>query len=161
MFVAKSSSEKMTRKIGEKLGEKLMPGAVIALSGELGAGKTVFARGVAQGLGVAGVVNSPSFVIMNLYQGRLELYHFDFYRLMDEEELQELGLEEYFYAGGVALIEWADKFPGVLPATRLEIKIVKDDADLENSRIIYFNPRGGLSGFFYEGEWKKIVASGH
>ncbi len=159
LFVAKSTNEEITRNMGKKLGEKLKPGTVIALIGELGAGKTVFARGVAEGLGFTGIVNSPSFVLMNLYRGRMELYHFDFYRLEEEEELQELGLEEYFYAKGVAIVEWADKFPAALPLKRLEVEIVKDDRDLDNSRILYFKPRGGLDGFSCE-ELKKIAAPG-
>jgi tRNA threonylcarbamoyladenosine biosynthesis protein TsaE len=97
---------------------------------------------------------------MNLYHGRKDLYHFDFYRLEEEEELQELGLEEYFYAEGVTLVEWAGKFTSVLPATRLEIEIVKDNEDLENSRILYFRPRGDLDDVLLE-ELKKVAASGY
>lgn len=137
-----------------------MPGCtVIALNGELGAGKTVFARGVAEGLRVINNVSSPSYVIMNLYQGRLELYHFDFYRLEDEEELEELGLEEYFYAeNGLTLIEWANKFPHFLPAARLEIDIRKDPRDLENSRILHFIQLDKTKDFLIE-ELKKSAAS--
>jgi len=160
LLVVKSTSEKMTEKLGQTLGKNLPAGIVIALDGELGAGKTVFARGVAKGMGVEAVVNSPSFVIMNLYRGRKDLYHFDFYRLEEEEELHELGLEEYFYAEGVTLVEWAAKFPSVLPATRLEIEIVKDNEDLENSRILYFRPRGELDDVLLE-ELKEVAASGH
>lgn len=159
MFAVKSTSEEMTRKLGKALGEILTPGMVIALNGELGAGKTVFARGVAEGLGVKGTVNSPSYVLMNIYRGRTPLFHFDFYRLEEEEELLELGLEEYFYSEGVTLIEWAGKFPEVLPETRLEIEIVKDVEDLENSRIIYFVTRGNLQDCLLE-ELRKVVAFG-
>jgi tRNA threonylcarbamoyladenosine biosynthesis protein TsaE len=158
--VLKSTSEETTSKIGKILGRNLQPGTVVALNGELGAGKTVFARGVAEGLDVQVVVNSPSYVIMNLYRGRMELYHFDFYRLEEEEELQELGLEEYFYGDGITLIEWADKFPGVLPTTRVEIDIVKDDEDLENSRILYFKHLGKLEESLIE-ELKKVSSPGY
>jgi len=158
--VLKSTSEETTSKIGKILGRNLQPGTVVALNGELGAGKTVFARGVAEGLDVQVVVNSPSYVIMNLYRGRMELYHFDFYRLEEEEELQELGLEEYFYGDGITLIEWADKFPGVLPTTRVEIDIVKDDEDLENSRILYFKHLGKLEESLIE-ELKKVASPGY
>ncbi|RJX28263.1 MAG: tRNA (adenosine(37)-N6)-threonylcarbamoyltransferase complex ATPase subunit type 1 TsaE [Dethiobacter sp.] len=160
MLVLKSTSEETTSKIGKILGRNLQPGTVVALNGELGAGKTVFARGVAEGLDVQVVVNSPSYVIMNLYRGRMELYHFDFYRLEEEEELQELGLEEYFYGDGITLIEWADKFPGVLPTTRVEIDIVKDDEDLENSRILYFKHLGKLEESLIE-ELKKVASPGY
>ncbi len=159
-MVLKSTSEETTSKIGKILGRNLQPGTVVALNGELGAGKTVFARGVAEGLDVQVVVNSPSYVIMNLYRGRMELYHFDFYRLEEEEELQELGLEEYFYGDGITLIEWADKFPGVLPTTRVEIDIVKDDEDLENSRILYFKHLGKLEESLIE-ELKKVSSPGY
>jgi len=149
----------MTKKIGRILGE-IVPGCtVIALNGELGAGKTVFVRGVAEGLRVTNIVNSPSFVIMNLYKGRLELYHFDFYRLEDDEELEELGLEEYFYAeNGLTLIEWANKFPHFLPSARLEIEITKDPRDLENSRILHFKQLDKTKDFLIE-ELKKSAAS--
>ncbi|HHT46410.1 MAG TPA: tRNA (adenosine(37)-N6)-threonylcarbamoyltransferase complex ATPase subunit type 1 TsaE [Firmicutes bacterium] len=149
----------MTKKIGKILGE-IVPGCtVIALNGELGAGKTVFVRGIAEGLRVVNIVNSPSYVIMNLYKGRLELYHFDFYRLKDDEELEELGLEEYFYAEkGLAIIEWANKFPHILPPARLEIEIMKDPRDLENTRILHFKQLDKTKDFLIE-ELKKNVAS--
>ena len=121
--------------------------------------KNGFVRGVAEGLRVTNIVNSPSFVIMNLYKGRLELYHFDFYRLEDDEELEELGLEEYFYAeNGLTLIEWANKFPHFLPSARLEIEITKDPRDLENSRILHFKQLDKTKDFLIE-ELKKNVAS--
>lgn len=149
----------MTKKIGKILGE-IVPGCtVIALNGELGAGKTVFARGVGEGLRVVNIVNSPSYVIMNIYKGRLEFYHFDFYRLEDEEELEELGLEEYFYAEkGLTLVEWANKFPHLLPSARLEIEIMKDPRDLENSRILHFKQLDKTKDFLIE-ELKKSAAS--
>ncbi len=159
LLTVKSSSEEMTRKLGCFLGKIVPPGTVLALSGELGAGKTVFAQGVGLGLGVAETVNSPSYVLMNIYCGRMEFYHFDFYRLEEEEELFELGLEEYFYSEGVTLIEWADKFPGVLPPDRLEIKMLKDDQDLERTRLLYFTPRGKLGVFFLK-ELGKIASFG-
>lgn len=159
MWQVKSTGEEMTERLGRLLGEILLPGTVVALNGELGAGKTVFARGVASGLGVKETVSSPSFVLMNIYQGKVPLYHFDFYRLEEEEELLELGLEEYFYSQGVTLIEWAEKFPAALPETRLEIEIVKDANDLENSRIITFIARGNLPESLFE-ELRKVVAFG-
>ena len=159
MLQVKSIGEGTTRRIGYHLGKIAPPGTALALSGELGAGKTVFAQGVGAGLGVKEMVNSPSYVLMNLYRGRLEFYHFDFYRLSEEEELLELGLEEYFYGEGLTLIEWADRFPHVLPTTRLEVEIRKDYRDVERSRLLIFQPRGELDSYFLEG-LSKIASFG-
>jgi tRNA threonylcarbamoyladenosine biosynthesis protein TsaE len=158
LLMVTSASEELTRRLGMVLGELSQAGSVIALIGELGAGKTVFARGVADGLKVNEAVSSPSYVLMNLYRGRLELYHFDFYRLENEEELDELGLDEYFYGEGVSLVEWADKFPGVMPPTRVEIEIVKDPRDLDNSRVLYFKQMGKENGFLFE-ELKRVASA--
>jgi tRNA threonylcarbamoyladenosine biosynthesis protein TsaE len=160
LLMVNSGSEEITRKLGKVFGEISPAGTVIALNGELGAGKTVFARGVAEGLKVNEVVSSPSYVLMNLYKGRLELYHFDFYRLENEEELDELGLDEYFYGEGISLVEWAGKFPGVMPPTRVEIDIVKDPGDLDNSRVLYFKQMGKENGFLFE-ELKKVASPGN
>ncbi len=147
MLTIKSNSEEETKKIGKIIGEMANEGLVIALNGELGAGKTVFAQGVAEGLSVLETVSSPTYVIMNIYHGRLEFYHFDFYRLEGAEDLFDLGIEEYFYGEGLTLIEWAGKFASALPEKRLEINIIKDEQDLENSRIFYLQPCGWLDGF--------------
>jgi len=145
-----SNNEETTREIGRQVGSLTGEGTVIALNGELGAGKTVLAKGVAEGLGVNEEIVSPTFIIMNVYRGRLALYHFDFYRLEEDDELQELGLEEYFYGDGVALVEWASKFPGILPPDRLEIYLAKDQADPESSRIISLETRGNFEAFKLE-----------
>ncbi len=155
MLKLTSHNEAATREIGRWIGTLVREGTVIALNGELGAGKTVLAKGIAEGLAVKDDVISPSYVIMNVYRGRLYLYHFDFYRLEEEDELLELGLEEYFYGDGVALVEWAGKFPGVLPFDRLEIELQKNQADPEHSRILYIKSRGNMSVFNLE-ELKKL-----
>ncbi len=142
VIILESHSQEQTRKIGRFLGERILSGTVITLNGELGAGKTVLAKGVGEGLGIKKAITSPSFVLMNIYHGRFNFYHFDFYRLEEEEELGELGLEEYFYDEGVVLVEWADKFIDSLPATRLDICIEKSKDNLENGRILYFIPQG-------------------
>lgn len=147
MLIIKSSNEEKTRKIGKLIGEKVKAGMVIALNGELGAGKTVFAQGVAEGLSVSETVSSPTYVIMNIYHGRLDLYHFDFYRLEEEEELLDLGLDEYFYGEGLSLVEWAEKFVSALPEKRLELSIIKDEQDLQNSRLLSFQPCGEADEF--------------
>lgn len=114
-----------TEALGRKLGALLFPGAVIALIGQLGAGKTHFTRAVAEGLGVRNpaAVNSPTFVLIQEYPARLPIYHFDAYRLKTSREFAELGVEEYFHGDGVCLVEWADLVMDVLPTERLEIRI--------------------------------------
>jgi len=112
-----------TRAIGRRIGSAAMPGTVLALTGELGAGKTQLAKGVAEGLGVTSVVNSPTFVLMNEHVGRLRLYHIDAYRLGDPEEAAAAGLLDADHADGVTVVEWADRLDGWLPAERLEIHL--------------------------------------
>jgi tRNA threonylcarbamoyladenosine biosynthesis protein TsaE len=114
-----------TEALGRRLGPLLFPGAVIALIGQLGAGKTHFTRAVAEGLQVRNpaAVNSPTFVLIQEYPARLPIYHFDAYRLTSAREFADLGTDEYFHGDGVCLIEWADRFPEALPAERLEVCI--------------------------------------
>ena len=115
-----SVGEAQTFELGRKLGQSLPQSALVLLKGDLGAGKTVFARGVARGLGVDPdiPITSPTFTLMNHYSARHELYHFDLYRLSDPDELIELGFDEYAFGSGVALVEWPeklqnDKVPGL------------------------------------------------
>ena len=112
-----------THEIGRRIGAAARPGTVLALSGALGAGKTQLTKGVARGLGVKSVVNSPTFVLMNEHLGRLRLYHVDAYRLGDAEEAAAAGLLDERQAEGVTVIEWADRLDGWLPAERLEIHL--------------------------------------
>jgi tRNA threonylcarbamoyladenosine biosynthesis protein TsaE len=114
-----------TDAFGKRLAARLFPGAVIALIGTLGAGKTYLVRAIAEGLDIANpaVVNSPTFVLIQEYAARLPLYHFDAYRLQSEAEFADLGVHEYFQGDGVCLVEWADKVPTCLPRERLEIRI--------------------------------------
>src|SRR5215467_16219929 len=107
-----------TRAFGHRLAGLLFPGAVVALVGPLGAGKTHLVRAVAEGLGISDsrVVNSPTFVLIQEYQARLPIYHFDAYRLRTEGEFADLGAHEYFESNGVCLVEWADRVPAYLPA---------------------------------------------
>ena len=118
-----SGSPDETRAIGRRIGTQAGPGTVLALIGELGAGKTQLAKGVAEGLGVTSVVNSPTFVLMNEHVGRLRLYHIDAYRLGDPEEAAAAGLLDERHADGVTVVEWADRLAGWLPADRLEIQL--------------------------------------
>jgi len=119
-----TSSTEETRDAGERLGRVLRPGDAVALCGELGTGKTVFVQGLARGLGTEPdvLVTSPTFVILHEYPGRTPLYHFDFYRLMEEREAWELGVEDYLEGDGVAAAEWADKFPALFGARTIWIE---------------------------------------
>ena len=121
-----SHSEAQTRQIGARLGGLLRGGDVVCLAGELGAGKTCFAQGIGQGLGIEGPITSPSFTLINEYRqerARLPFYHVDLYRLGEAKEVLTLGLEEYFYGEGVCVVEWADRAPETLPAEHLWIEL--------------------------------------
>ena len=125
--VIETHSPEETFAIGKSLGEQAVPGQVICLDGDLGVGKTVFTQGFAEGLGIDGPVNSPTFTIVQVYEeGRLPLYHFDVYRIGDVEEMDEIGYEEYFYGEGVALIEWSTLIEEIIPETAIHVTIEKD-----------------------------------
>ena len=126
-MVWESFCEKDTAKIGETLAKEAKPGEIYLLEGDLGVGKTVFAKGFALGLGITEPITSPTFTIIQEYeQGSLPFYHFDVYRIADEEEMFELGYESYFFGQGVCLIEWASLIQGLLPAECRTIRIEKD-----------------------------------
>ncbi len=118
-----SRSPQETRAVGERLGARLGPGAVVACIGELGAGKTCFLQGLARGLGVRGPVTSPTFVLINQYRGRLPVYHLDAYRTASLRELADLGIEEMLRGDGVTMIEWADKLLPLLPPRTITVTI--------------------------------------
>jgi tRNA threonylcarbamoyladenosine biosynthesis protein TsaE len=120
-----------TRALGARLGRWARAGDIVACRGALGAGKTTFVQGFAEGLGVGedAYVRSPTFALVHAYHGCIPLYHFDFYRLSAYAEVQDIGFEEYLDAGGVVIIEWADKFPEVLSPMRLEVSIRIVDSD--------------------------------
>lgn len=122
---------------GSKLARKLKKGSCVALIGDLGSGKTVFTKGIAHGLGVknARYVNSPTFVIIKEYAGKLPLYHFDLYRLDHPSSLDEMNYEEYFYGDGVTVIEWADKIRELLPKEYIEVKLTVVDQDKRKIEI--------------------------
>ena len=118
-------NEEETKKFGEKLCEKLTAGSIVALTGDLGTGKTTLTKAIAAGLGVTDVITSPTFNIVKQYDsGRLPLYHFDVYRIGDVDEMYEIGYEEYFFGDGVCVIEWADLIEEIIPddAVRIEIE---------------------------------------
>lgn len=122
-FTAKNIED--TDALAARIAEKLKGGEVILLNGNLGAGKTTFTKGLAKALGVDEVVTSPTFTFMKEYHGRLDLYHFDMYRVEDEDELYELGLNEYLYMRGVCVIEW-NKFKDIKNYIRIDIHVCDD-----------------------------------
>lgn len=127
-----------TRMLGEKMGKTARPGAVFALTGELGSGKTVLAKGIALGMGITDPITSPTFNLMDVYEAVIPLYHFDLYRLNNEAELDELFFEEYWEGSGVSVIEWAEKAGTRLPAGTILVTIAYLDA--ERRRIIIEYP---------------------
>jgi len=114
-----------TIRLGKSIGGLLRPGDVVALIGDLGAGKTTLAKGIAAGAGVEdeSEVTSPTFVLVNEYQGRFTVYHADLYRLQESREVEDLGWEEIIFGEGISLLEWAEKIPGILPEERIEVRI--------------------------------------
>lgn len=131
-----------TKQLAATLAAHMHPGDVVVLIGDLGAGKTQFVQGAAQGLGIQEPVTSPTFNIQVTYQGgRLPLHHFDLYRLEQEEELEDIGFFDTIESDGVSFLEWGDKFPAALPYSYLEIDIRKDE-DVPDRRVIYAHAYG-------------------
>ena len=125
--VYETYSAQETRTLGDRSGLQAAPGEVYTLTGDLGVGKTVFTQGVAKGLGIDEPVNSPTFMILQVYEeGRMPFYHFDVYRIGDVEEMEEIGYEDCFYGEGVCLIEWAELIGEILPQDCRHITIEKD-----------------------------------
>jgi tRNA threonylcarbamoyladenosine biosynthesis protein TsaE len=125
-------NETDTRTLGAKLAAQMKPDQVYALIGDLGTGKTTLAKAIARGLGVTETLTSPTFTIVQEYgTGRLPLYHFDVYRVNDEDELFEIGLEDYFHKGGVCLIEWADLIEDLLPEGAVTIRLAYGEEEGE------------------------------
>ncbi len=119
-----------TTAVGRELARYLKPGDIVLLVGDLGTGKTTFVKGVAAGLRLKpDTVHSPTFVLMNVYDGRVPLFHFDLYRLEPGDELNRLGFDEFLYGDGVALIEWADRMAGWTPSAYLQLDLVHDGDD--------------------------------
>ena len=136
-----TTSPEQTRALGRALGAVAQPGTLLALIGPLGAGKTLLTKGLAEGLGVRSVVNSPTFVLMNEHAGRLRLFHVDAYRLDDPEEALAAGLFDERQAGGVTVVEWADRLAGWLPDEHLEIEI-EPDPDRDDGRTLRWRASG-------------------
>lgn len=122
-FSFRTDSPEETRRFGRELGALLRPGDFVGLTGPLGSGKTVVIQGAAVGLGFDGYVTSPTFIIVNEYAGRVPIEHVDLYRITDARELMDIGYREFFFGDGVALVEWADRVPELLPDSRLDVEI--------------------------------------
>ena len=129
-YVSNSPSE--TEALGESLGRRLSPGAVVAFTGDLGAGKTAFTRGLARGLGIPDRITSPTFTIANEYEGgRLPLFHFDMYRLGSADELFDIGWEDYLRRGGVCAVEWSENIADALEEDAVRVDIRRGASDQE------------------------------
>lgn len=125
--IIETASDEETFKLGVAIGLSAKAGDIYTLEGDLGVGKTVFTKGVAEGLGVTDNVNSPTFTIVQVYEGgRLPFYHFDVYRIGDTTEMDEIGYEDYFYGDGVCIIEWAERIAELIPQNAKKITIEKN-----------------------------------
>jgi tRNA threonylcarbamoyladenosine biosynthesis protein TsaE len=150
MWTVQLDSVEQTQLFGSTLGQVAAAGTVVALKGELGAGKTAMSQGIGRGLGIEGPITSPTFIILAVYDtGRLTMFHADFYRLGDGSELVELGLDEAWLGNGLSVIEWPDKFLDELPEDRLELTLSYHDT-LENSRILTVKHTGKNSRLLSE-----------
>ncbi|SHK71127.1 tRNA (adenosine(37)-N6)-threonylcarbamoyltransferase complex ATPase subunit type 1 TsaE [Rhodothermus profundi] len=125
LLPCETSSPEATHALGQRLAERLQPGDVVALYGDLGTGKTQLVKGIAAGLGISDeAVSSPTFTLVHVYPGgRLPLYHFDAYRLRRLEEFFDLGYEEYFFGDGISVVEWADRVEPLLPPHALRLRL--------------------------------------
>lgn len=143
--------------LGEQLGSYITPGTVLALSGDLGAGKTALSQGIARGLGIQEQVVSPTFVLIQEYEGgRLPFYHMDMYRLETEREFAQLGLEDYFNSRGVVVIEWAERLGELLPPDHIaiDIQVLSDSVDADKRKItVSYN----ADKFIAQPDWLKEV----
>ncbi|RBP44121.1 tRNA (adenosine(37)-N6)-threonylcarbamoyltransferase complex ATPase subunit type 1 TsaE [Garciella nitratireducens] len=137
-----TNSPNETFALGKKIGNFIKPGMVICLSGEMGAGKTALTQGIVKGVGIEDYVTSPTYTIVNEYQGSIPIYHFDVFRIEDVEELYEIGFEEYLDGQGVVILEWASYIEEILPQEYLWISIEKGENFTD--RIFTLNAKGKL-----------------
>lgn len=145
----RSTSAEETEALGERLGGLLAAGDMVALYGDLGAGKTTLVRGLARGLGSPDRVSSPTFVLMHVYDGRLPVYHFDAYRLSGPSDLLGIGAEEYLEGDGVAVVEWSERALGILPEERLDVFLSAGPSPDE--RVLRLEGRGRRGAQIVEG----------
>lgn len=146
-LVRETRSDAETEAFAGELAAKAVPGTVICLDGDLGTGKTVFARGFARGLGITEPIVSPTFTILHGYEGgRLPLWHFDVYRIEEPEEMEEIGYEDCFYGDGVSLVEWASLVPEIIPEDAVRVTLRKDPEKGFDYRKITVEGFRGLAG---------------
>lgn len=138
--VFKTLSEEDTYELGKKLSRELKPGDTISLEGDLGTGKTALAKGIAAGLGIDAPITSPTFTLVNTYEGRVTLNHFDVYRIDDPEELLAIGWDDYFTGEEINLVEWGDKIEDILPPDTMRIVLERDSKE-PNTRYISIERR--------------------
>ena len=137
----KSNSPKETANIAKAFAKTLTSGDVLCLNGDLGVGKTAFVQGLVTELGVKEPISSPTFTIVNCYDGKLPIYHFDVYRIEDPDEMYEIGYEEYIYSDGITIIEWSEKIAEILPKKRYDIRISKNLEKHDDFRCIEIEER--------------------
>lgn len=143
-MIYNSNSPKETENIAKAFSKELKSGDVICLNGDLGTGKTAFVQGLVKALGYDEPISSPTFTIVNCYEGKnFPIYHFDVYRIEDSDEMYEIGYEEYVYGDGLTLIEWSEKISDILPSNRYEITIKKNYDKHEDFREINVERIGG------------------
>jgi len=142
MINIETNSFEETVEFGRKLGSILKPGDVICLSGDLGTGKTALTNGIAKALGINSYITSPTFTLVNEYQGKYTLYHFDVYRIADPDEMFDIGFDEYINGEGITIIEWGELISGILPSEIINLTIKKDLSKGLDYRLISVEFRG-------------------
>ena len=143
MEIFESYSYDETQEIAKKLTDRFKAGDFVAMYGDLGAGKTAFIQGVAKALGVKNYVTSPTFTIVNEYNGTIPLYHFDVYRITDVDEMYEIGYDDYISAGGLCIVEWAELIEDIFPESYYKITILKNEKISYQYRKIILEKFGG------------------
>lgn len=138
-MIYNSNSPKETQNIAKAFARELSAGDVVCLNGDLGAGKTAFVSGLVKAFSVKDSISSPTFTIVNCYDGTIPVYHFDVYRINDSDEMFDLGFEEYLYGNGITIIEWSENICDILPDNRYEVLITKDYEKHEDYRRIEIN----------------------
>ncbi len=138
-FVAHTDSERATEQLGEELGGLALPGDVVLLSGDLGAGKTHLTKGIARGLGVTEEITSPTFNLVLVHEGRMPLYHVDLYRLDRADQLEDIGYFDALEGGGIAVVEWGDRFADARPADVVEVRL---EIEGDEARVLRVAARG-------------------